>query len=83
MVAEHLAQRGMQQVGRGVVAPDRLAALAVDGGQRVLARRRSSPLDAGPVRDQPGSGETVSRTSALPVSVTIVPVSPTWPPPSA
>ena len=31
----------------------------------------------------PGIGETVSNTSALPVSVTIVPLSPTWPPPSA
>ena len=40
VVAEHLAQRGVQQVRRGVVAPDRLAALAVDGGQRVLARAR-------------------------------------------
>ena len=38
VVAQHRAQRGVQQVGRGVVAPDGLPALAVDGGQRVLPR---------------------------------------------
>ena len=56
VIAEHGPQRRVQQVGRRVVAPDRLAAIAVDSGERVLSR----PHLAGhprPVRHQPGHGQ--------------------------
>ena len=42
-----------------------------------------SPVTLARCAWSPGSGATVSNTSARPVSVTIVPVSPSWPPPSA
>ncbi len=84
VVAEHLAQRGMQQVGGGVVAPDGVAPVDVD--------RRVAPSAPGVIvpstiratwRRRPGSANVVSSTSAVPVSVVMVPVSPTWPPLSA
>ena len=55
VVAQHGPQRRVQQVGRRVVAPDGLAALAVDGGQRVLARPHLAG-HPGPVRHQPRHG---------------------------
>ena len=37
VAAQHLAQRGMEQVGRGVVEHDMLAPVAVDGGDHGVA----------------------------------------------
>ena len=55
VVAQHGPQGRVEQVRRGVVAPDGLAALAVDGGQRVLSRPHLAG-HARPVRHQPGHG---------------------------
>ncbi len=40
MRAEHLAQRGMQQVRAGVIAADGVAACAIDDGVDVVADRK-------------------------------------------
>ena len=84
VIAEHPAQRPVQQVRAGVVAADGLAAFDVDRRRRRLAGRDLA-LDQAHRRGAAGSGRAnvVSSTSARPVSVTIVPVSPTWPPDSA
>ena len=82
--AEHRAQGPVQQVGAGVVAADGVAALDVDAGGGLLAGDDLAvePLDA--VADQAGQGVGgVDDGQACPVSVSIVPVSPTWPPASA
>ena len=81
---EHLAQRPVQDVRAGVVAPDGVAPLGVDLRRRLLpdfdGRRRQ--LDE--VAVQPGQRVRWCRARApTPVGVVMVPVSPTWPPPSA
>ena len=48
VLAEHLAQRPVEEVGGGVVAADGVAPGDVDGGGRLLARRRSRPRRSGP-----------------------------------
>ncbi len=44
---------------------------------------RTSPVTRARCATSPGTASTVSSTSAMPDSVTMVPVSPTWPPLSA
>ena len=84
VVAEHLAQGAVQQVGGGVVAPRRVAPLDVDGRRGDLARRDRAVDDAADVAAQVGQGERrVERPPPSPVSVVIVPRSPIWPPLSA
>ena len=83
VVAQHRPQGRVQQVRGGVVAPDGLAALAVDGGQRVLSRPHLAASPAPGARPAPAPRARCRRTSAMPDSVTMVPVSPTWPPLSA
>ena len=57
VLAEHLAQRPVQDVGAGVVAADGVAPLGVDGRVRPPGPAASSPsLDAGDVAAQPGQG---------------------------
>ena len=83
VLAEHLAQRVVQQVSAGVVAPDRGRA----------ARRRSPPPPAARRRDRTAGDprrvptqarQRRSRVEHLGGAVSgIVPVSPTWPPLSA
>ena len=52
--AEHLAQRPVQDVGRGVVAADRVAARAVDRGDDLVALGELALA-------RPGRGAAVSR----------------------
>ena len=52
VLAEHLAQRVVQQVGGGVVAADRGAPIGVDRGGRRLPRRDRPRLDARPMATQ-------------------------------
>ncbi len=47
--AEHLAQRPVQDVGRGVVAADRVAARSVDRGDDLVALDELALLDLAPV----------------------------------
>ena len=87
MRAEHLAQRPVQDVGRGVVAADRVAARAVDRGDDLVALDQLALLDLAPGArlSTPAIAYCVSstRTTVAPSAVVIVPVSPTWPPDSA
>ncbi len=55
-----LAQRPVQEVGAGVVAAQRLAPLAVDGGQSRPGRPGSRPLIRARWAVRPGKAETVS-----------------------
>ena len=85
VVAEHLAQRPVQDVGAGVVAADGVAALAVDAARRPSWPGLDRALDA-PRRVAVQAGQAVGGVDApraVPVSVVMVPVSPTWPPDSA
>ena len=54
VVAEDLAQRPVQDVRAGVIAPDRVAAGDVDGRHRLLAGRDLAFDDAGDVPVQTG-----------------------------
>ena len=85
VLAEHRAQRVVQQVGAGVVAADGVAALDVDRGGRRRCRAAISPLDdAGDVAAQTGQRERgVEHLGRAGRRRVIVPVSPTWPPLSA
>ncbi len=84
VLAEHLAQGPVQQVGGGVVAADGVAPIDVDGHDRVLPL---GDLAVGDARPRGGARRARRRRCrarvAVPVSVRIVPVSPTWPPLSA
>ena len=51
MIAQHLAQRPMQDVRSGVVAADTLAARHVDGGMHGIARAQATALHLHGVRD--------------------------------
>ena len=52
MIAQHLAQRPMQDVRSGVVAADTLAARHVDGGMHGIARAQATAFHLHGVRDQ-------------------------------
>ena len=80
VVPEDLAQRTVQEVGAGVVAPG-----TRDGRRRSPpgrpARRRSRRSTVARCTISPGRTGTGCRArAARPVSVAIIPVSPTWPP---
>ena len=80
--AEDFAQRPVEQMGAGVVAPDGGPALAVDGDVGLLARPRLALADHGEVAVQPrqrGRG----RDGPARWTVEMMPVSPTCPPASA
>ena len=83
-LAEHLAQRPVEDVGAGVVAADGVAPLDVDGGGGLLAGLDGAVGAAGP---RGGAGRAGRRSCRAPrptpVSVLMVPVSPTCPPDSA
>ena len=84
--AEHLAQRPVQDVRRGVVAADPVAAHAVDRAPCTPSPSRIVPsVDSrSGCTSRPGSPYCVSSTlDAHTVGVVITPVSPTWPPDSA
>ena len=82
--AENLAQRGVEQVGAGVVAADRVAALAVNDRVYVVAdgqRCLSTALCA----RTPCTGRTAAcdlGNCVLPSGEVNQPVSPIWPPES-
>ena len=61
--AEHLAQRPVQDVRAGVVAPDRLAPRRVDRRGRLLPRAQLALDDAHAVADEPG--QRVGRVEHL------------------
>ena len=81
--AEHLAQRGVQQVRGGVVAADVLAAGVVD--LRADQRRPtcSVPPASVPICENAVPRLWVSATAKRAAPATSSPVSPTWPPDSA
>jgi hypothetical protein len=83
VVAEHPAQRPVQQVGRGVVAAGRVASFDVDARRRLLTRADRALDDPGDVPAQVREGEGGVEHLERPVSVAIVPVSPICPPLSA
>ena len=58
VVTQHRPQAGVQQVGGGVIAPDGLAPLAVDGGPGLLAHHQLA-VDPGLVHHQ--AGQRVDR----------------------
>ena len=62
VVAQHGAQGRVQQVRGRVIAPDGLAAFAVNGGQSILTQHELA-AQAGPMGDQPG--EDVHRIEHL------------------
>ena len=62
--AEHLAQRGVQQVGAGVVAHGAGAPLGVDLGAHHHAALEAAGLTRTWCTCRPGRGLVVSRTSA-------------------
>ncbi len=53
VLAEHAVQRGVEQVGGGVVAHDVPAPAGVDGRARLVALARMALGDAAEVDDQP------------------------------
>ena len=84
--AEHLAQRRVQQVRRRVVAARRVADVGVDlrgddvaDAQRAVRRRGRDARAAGPARMR-ASPSTVADAPVA--SLTMRPVSDTWPPAS-
>jgi hypothetical protein len=60
-----------------------VAPIGVDRRRRGLSSATVPELTRAVCRRRPGSANVVSRTSAVPVSVVMVPVSPIWPPLSA
>ena len=83
-VAEHLAQRPVQDVGAGVVAADGVAALDVDRGRGLLAGLDRALDDPREVAVQARAGRRWCRAPRpCRCRCVMVPVSPTWPPPSA
>ena len=82
VLAQHLTQRVVKDVGGGVVAPDRRTSVVVDGGGDDLARLEAA--GAGDLVDMgPGTPYRVSVTSIVTPPPVTVPVSPIWPPDSA
>ena len=83
--AEDLTQRGVEQVRAGVIAPDGVAALAIDDGVDVVADGERL-LEHGFVRAHALHRRTqpvISATVVLPSAKRNQPVSPIWPPESA
>ena len=85
MGPEHLAQRLMQEMGRGVMRAGRRAARMVDLEQRPRRRLSARPVSTTPsCRNSPCSFFCVSPTANFaPLAPESVPRSPTWPPDSA
>ncbi len=84
MRAQHLAQRRMQQMRAGMVAPDRIAPLSIDHGIHVVAHRQRL-LQHRLVRPHPlhrQHAAVISATVVLPSVEVNQPVSPTCPPES-
>ena len=87
--AEHLAQRPVQHVRRGVIAADPVAAHAVDRGLHFVAVVNRAAAHRALVHDdRTGNAVARVRTSSTaaappPARPCSVPVSPTWPPDSA
>jgi hypothetical protein len=84
VIAQHVLQRALEEVGRGVVVLDARAAVGVDA--RVDTRRPtlSTPrLTLREVDRHLADERFVPVICALPSAVSSVPVSPTWPPASA
>ena len=78
VLAEDVAERVVEDVRAGVVAAGGVAPLDVDRRSGRQARRDLAGRDAGDVAAQTRAARTcVSTTSASPVSVVIVPASPT------
>ena len=65
--AQHLPQRGVEQVRRGVIAPRRVARLVVNRGGHDVARLQHALGNAYPVRARPpGARRTSPVTCAVP-----------------
>ena len=84
VVAQHLPQGPVEQVGAGVVAADGLPPVGVDRGGGLLAGADLALHHPGRRGGAGRAGRRWCRAPRrVPVSVVIVPVSPTWPPASA
>ena len=81
-VAEHVAQRPVQEVRRRVVAADGVAALDVDGRARPCRRRAARPLSTSREVDPERRDRPLACRAprAAPSARRCVPASPIWPP---
>ena len=83
MLAQPVAQRGVEQMGRGVIGPQARTPRAIDYQARGIAQR-DAPLDQPAEMDvQSPSFFWVSVTSSsAPSALRMAPLSPIWPPDS-
>ncbi len=84
VVAEALAQRGVQQVRRGVVALSGVARRVVDAREHGLAGVQLAPLEHDRERLVVAEAkDALDARRQSPCSHSITPASETWPPPAA